>query len=130
MSVCSGIRADGGRCQAQAMRDSDYCINHHPDRSEVRRQRASKGGKRGGRGRPQRETEDIKTLLEDLTERVLAGDLETGRAAVANQLINTRLRAIELERKIKEADEIEERIAALERIAGRRPNSGGSRWGA
>jgi len=62
---------------------------------------------------------------------VLSGELETGRAAVANQLINTRLRALETERKIKEADELEERIAALERtLAGRRPNSGGSRWGA
>jgi hypothetical protein len=115
MSACSGIRADGGRCRAQAMRDSEWCINHHPDRSEVRRQRASKGGKRGGRGRPQRETEDIKALLEDLTDKVLAGDLETGRAAVANQLVNTRLRAIEQERKNKETEELEARIEALER---------------
>ena len=52
MSVCSGIRADGRRCQAQAMRNSEWCINHHPDRGEARRRRASKGGKRGGRGRP------------------------------------------------------------------------------
>jgi len=96
------------------MRNSEWCINHHPDRSEVRRQRASKGGKRGGRGRPQRETEDIKTLLEDLTDKVLAGDLETGRAAVANQLVNTRLRALEQERKNQETQELEARIEALE----------------
>jgi len=124
MSVCSGIRADGGRCRAQAMRDSEWCINHHPDRSEVRRQRASKGGKRGGRGRPQRETEGIKALLEDLTERVLSGDLNTGPAAVANQLVNTRLRAIEQERKNKETEELESRIEALERGQER----GGGRW--
>jgi hypothetical protein len=96
------------------MRDSEWCINHHPDRSEARRQRASKGGKRGGRGRPQRETEGIKALLEDLTERVLSGDLNTGPAAVANQLVNTRLRAIEQERKNKETEELESRIEALE----------------
>jgi len=42
---------------------------------------------------------------------------------VANQLINTRLRAIELERKIKETDELEARIEALEQ-----PQQGGSRW--
>ena len=124
MSVCSGIKADGGRCRAQAMRDSDYCINHHPDRAEVRRRRASKGGKRGGRGRPQRETEGIKALLEDLTERVLAGDLETGPAAVANQLVNTRLRAIEQERKIKETEQLESRIEALEQAQER----GAGRW--
>jgi hypothetical protein len=44
---------------------------------------------------------------------------------VANQLINTRLRAIELERKIKEADELEARIEALEH-----PQEGGRQWGA
>jgi len=53
-------------------------------------------------------------LLEDLTTRVLEGELETGRAAVANQLINTRLRAIELERKIKETEELEARLEELE----------------
>ena len=115
MSVCSGIRADGGRCQAQAMRNSEWCINHHPDQAEVRRRRASKGGRRGGRGRPQYETAAIKTLLEDLTERVLSGKLATGPATVANQLINTRLRAIEQERKNKETEELESRIEALER---------------
>jgi hypothetical protein len=52
MALCSGIRADGDRCRAQAMRNSAYCIGHDPDQAEARRRRASKGGKRGGRGRP------------------------------------------------------------------------------
>jgi ABC-type hemin transport system substrate-binding protein len=39
--------------------------------------------------------------------------LETGRAAVANQLVNTRLRAVEVERKIRESDELEQRIEEL-----------------
>jgi len=52
MSVCSGIRVDGGRCKAQAMRNSAFCLGHDPDQAEARRRRASKGGKRGGRGRP------------------------------------------------------------------------------
>jgi hypothetical protein len=48
MSVCRrGIKADGGRCKAQAMRGSSWCLNHDPDKSEERRRRASKGGKRG-----------------------------------------------------------------------------------
>src|SRR5918994_5035944 len=123
MSICSGIRADGGRCRAQAMRDSEWCINHHPDQADLRRRRASKGGRRGGRGRPQHETEAIKALLEDLTERVLGGDLETGPAAVANQLINTRLRALEQERKNKESEELEERMEALERVLKGRPKA-------
>jgi|SRR5215210_1040334 hypothetical protein len=114
MGRCAGITAAGDRCKAEAMPEEEWCWNHHPDYEQARRRRASKGGKRGGRGRPQRETEDIKTLLEDLTDKVLSGDLETGRAAVANQLVNTRLRAIEQERKIRETQELEARIEALE----------------
>src|SRR5829696_5633957 len=115
MARCAGITAAGSRCKAEAMPEAEWCWNHHPDYEQARRRRASKGGRRGGRGCPQHDTEAIKVLLEDLTERVLSGDLETGRAAVANQLINTRLRAIEQERKIKEAEELAERVEELER---------------
>jgi hypothetical protein len=40
--------------------------------------------------------------------------VERGVAAVVNQIIGTRLRAIELERKIREQEQLEERLAALE----------------
>jgi hypothetical protein len=106
------------------MPGAEWCYSHHPDHAEERRRRASKAGKRGGRGRPQHETGAIKALLDDLIDRVLAGELATGSAAVANQLINTRLRAIEQERKNKETEELEGRIGALERDRER----GGGRW--
>jgi len=71
---------------------------------------------KAARSKPNRELPSIKSLLEDLTERVLSGDLETSRAAVANQLVNTRLRAIEQERKMRELEELEERLEALEGV--------------
>jgi hypothetical protein len=71
---------------------------------------------RAARSKPNRELHSIKTLLENLTERVLAGEIETGRAAVANQLVNTRLRAIEQERKLRELEELAERLEALEDV--------------
>ena len=129
MGQYAGITAAGSRCKAEAMPEEEWCWNHQPDYEKARRRRASKGGKRGGRGRPQRETEGIKALLEDLTERVLTGDLETGPAAVANQLVNTRLRALEIERKIRESDEMEARIEELERATEGR-QKGGHGWGA
>jgi hypothetical protein len=55
-----------------------------------------------------------------------AEPLETGPAAVANQLINTRLRAIEVERKLKETQELEERIERLEQG---QKSRGGRQWG-
>jgi hypothetical protein len=71
---------------------------------------------KAARSKPNRELPSIKVLLEDLTERVLSGELATGQAAVANQLINTRLRAIEAERKIKETEELATRLEALEEV--------------
>ena len=127
MARCAGITAAGDRCKAEAIPGEQWCWNHHPDHEQARRRRASKGGKSGGRGRPAVQLKDVKALLEDLTERVLAGELQTGPAAVANQLLNTRLRAIEMERKIKETEELEARIGALERAAEGR--KGARTWG-
>jgi hypothetical protein len=130
MSACSGIRADGGRCQAQAMRNSEWCINHHPDRSEVRRRRASKGGKRGGRGRPQAELADIKRRLSELADDVLEGRQDKGVAAVASQVLNVYLRAVSVELKVREQQELIERLEALEEQLEAKAGNGGRRWGA
>ena len=126
MSICSGIRADGGRCKAQAMRNSAFCVGHDPDQAEARRRRASKGGKRGGRGRPQAELGDIKRRLSDLAEDVLEGRQDKGVAAVASQVLNVYLRAVSVELKVQEQRELIERLEALEEAQSR----GGNRWGA
>jgi hypothetical protein len=113
MAVCAGNKRDGSRCTATVEPPQTYCWWHDPDNAEERRRAASKAGK----SRSNRDLPDVKAQLQDLTRDVLAGDLETGRAAVANQLINTRLRAIEQQRKNKETEELEARIEALERAS-------------
>lgn len=127
MGRCPAIKPNGERCRGVAIPGAEWCYSHDPARARERRRNASRGGKRGGRGRGSGEIADVKTLLSSLTEQVLAGGLETGPAAVANQLINTRLRAVELERKIRETEELEARIEALERA---QKQNGGRRWGA
>ena len=114
MALCSGIKADGGRCRAQAMHGSEWCIGHDPDKAQARRLRASKGGKRGGRGRPQAELSDIKRRLSDLVNAVLEGRTDRGDAAVAGQLLNTYIRAVGVELKVREQIELVERLDALE----------------
>ena len=114
MALCSGIRTDGGRCKAQAMRNSEWCIGHDPDQAHARRRRASKGGKRGGRGRPQAELADVKRRLSDLVDDVLEGRKDRGDAAVAGQLLNTYIRAVGVELKVREQMEILERLEAVE----------------
>jgi hypothetical protein len=128
MSLCSGIRADGGRCQAQAITNSQWCFSHHPDYEAARRRRASRGGKRGGRGRPQAELTDIKGRLSDLADNVLAGEVDKGVAAVASQVLNVYLRAVSVELKAREQLELIERLEILEGAL--QPQRGGNRWGA
>jgi len=124
MSLCSGIRADGGRCKAQATRSSSFCIGHDPDRVDDRRRRASKGGKRGGRGRPQAELADIKRRLLQLTDSVLEGSQDRANAAVAGQLLNTLIRCCGLELRVREVDELEARMEELEEIVERQNKRG------
>ena len=129
MSLCSGIRADGGRCRAQAMRSSEWCIGHDPDQAEARRRRASKGGKRGGRGRPLTELAGLKTRLSDLADAVLAGTADRSDAAVVSQIYNTIIRAVAVELRVKEQLDLIERLESLEEALERK-NEGGYRYGA
>jgi hypothetical protein len=127
MSICSGIRADGGRCQAQAMRNSEWCINHHPEQAELRR-RASKGGKRGGRGRPIAELASLRGENAEIRRRLLEGELLPNVAAVAVQSINTDIRAVGAAMKAREQEELTERLEALEEALEQR--KGERRYGA
>ena len=127
MSRCAGIRADGGRCGAQAIRDTEWCFNHHPDYEEARQRRASKGGKRGGRGRPQVELGDVKQRLRELVDGVLSGRVERGDAAVVSQVWNTYIRAVATELKAREVEDQERRLTELEELL--EPQKEGRRYG-
>jgi hypothetical protein len=116
MAVCRAIKANGEPCTLPANGPQGFCWAHdHPANREKKRRRMAS---RAARSKPSRELTALKAQLQDLTERVLASDLETRRAAVANQLLNTRLRAIELERKIKETEELATRLEALDFVLG------------
>jgi hypothetical protein len=74
-----------------------------------------------------REIADVKDTLRDLADQVLAGTVERADASTAGFLLNIWIRAAEVERKIKETEELEQRVAELER---NRSNNGrfGGRW--
>ena len=114
MAVWSGIKADGGRCRAQAMRNSEWCIGHDPDQADARRRRASKGGKRGGRGRPTSELHRLQSRFEELADRVLAGEVERGVGAVAGQLLNGARACVRDALAAREQEEIVGRLEELE----------------
>lgn len=112
MGRCAGIKRDGGRCTVVVGAGQSHCYQHDPEKADERRRNASRGGRSKGQG----ELPDLKRQLKDLASDVLSGEVETGKAAVANQLLNTVLRAIEQERKQRELEEMAERLEALEEV--------------
>jgi len=126
---CSGITLAGTACKGIPIDDSGYCFQHHPDHAEERRRSGSKGGKRGGRGRPRVELSGIKAQLQGLADSVLDGSLERGDAAVVSQILNVLLRAITVELQVKEREDVIERLEALEE---QQPTKNGrlNTWGA
>jgi hypothetical protein len=128
MSRCASIRAGGGRCKAEAMPEAQWCWNHHPDYEQARRRRASKGGKRGGRGRPIAELSSLRDENAQIRRRLLEGELLPNVAAVAVQSINTDIRAVGAAMKAREQEELVERLQDLEEALEQR--KGEHRYGA
>ncbi len=123
MNRCPGIKRDNSRCTVTVEPPQIYCWWHDPANAQTRKQAAAKGGKRGGRGRPQAELADLKTRLSDLADDVLAGRVDRGDAAVAGQLLNTVIRAVGVELKVREQLDHEARLEELEAMLERQNRS-------
>lgn len=124
MARCAGTKRDGRQCTTIVTPEQAYCYWHDPARAPERRRNASKGGKSTGG----REIRDLKTRISEVIEAVLDGSQDRGRAAVAIQGLNALRGALELERKVKETDELEARIEELEQR--QEGAKGGRQWGA
>ncbi len=114
MAKCSGITQAGTACKGIPIDGSDYCYVHHPDRIEERRRHGSKGGKRGGRGRPSVELARLQGRFEDLATKVLSGEIERGVGAVAGQLLNGARACVRDGLAAREQEELVARLESLE----------------
>jgi hypothetical protein len=101
------------------MDGSGLCYSHSPTTADKRQRNASKGGRIGGRGRAKPGKGDIKEVKEwllELAHKVEAGELEAKDGTAVSQILNIWLRGIETERKIREQEELAERLEALESV--------------
>jgi hypothetical protein len=113
MSRCSATKRNGEPCRIAVEPGVEFCWAHDPANREHRQRITS----RAGRSKPNRELHSIKQRLSVLADGVLDGSTDKSVGAVASQILNVYLRALETERKWKELGEIEERISALEHRA-------------
>jgi hypothetical protein len=111
MPRCAGKKGDGTPCQRIVGASQEYCYAHNPAYAAERKRAASKAARSPAKSP---EVREIKGLLKDLYTAVLEGKVERQAAAVANQIANTQLRAIELEHRIREHNELEGRLDELE----------------
>src|SRR5215212_3728103 len=114
MPRCAGRKGDGTPCERIVGASQEYCYAHDPTYAEERKRAASKAARSPAKGRSIAEIREIKERLKDLYAAVLEGRAERAAAAVANQIANTQLRAIELERRVREQDELEGHLDELE----------------
>jgi hypothetical protein len=100
LRLCSAITKAGAPCQRPAQGHNEFCLGHDPAKATERRRMAS----RGGRGKTNQETRSVKKLIDQLTAKVLSGDVEPAVCHAVVALQNIKLRAIELERRLEETD--------------------------
>jgi flagellar motility protein MotE (MotC chaperone) len=122
MARCAALKPDGTPCERIVGAAQRYCYSHDEARAGERRANASKAAKSKG----STELGEVKRQLRDIADAVLEGTLDKGSASVAAQVLGVFIRAVEQERKVREQDELEERLAALEQT--QTQNKGGYGW--
>src|SRR5215211_4557371 len=108
---CQGFKSNGTPCERIVGVSQKYCYSHDESRAAERSRNASKAA-RSKVG----ELTEVKTRLRELADSVLSGEVDRANAAVAGQLLGTYLKAVATELKVKEQQEIEERLEALEEL--------------
>jgi hypothetical protein len=126
MNRCLGTKRDNSPCTVTVEPPQEYCWWHDPQYAEQRKQAASKGGKRAGRGRPVSELARLAARFEELADKVLSGEVERARGAVAGQLLQGARACVRDGLTAREQEELIERLEALESALEQRKD--GRRW--
>lgn len=112
MPRCGGSKPDGSPCERIVPASQRYCYAHDPARAGERRRNASRAGKSRG-SEASREVRAVKQQLQEIADGVLSGSVDRADGAVAGQLLNVKLRALELERRWHTTDDLAARVGDL-----------------
>jgi hypothetical protein len=109
---CSHTYGDSSQCRRIVSAEQEYCYSHDPQRASERKRNAA----RGGRAKASGELGRVKARLHTLADMVEEGQMDRADAAVISQIWGTYLRAVSVELKAREAEEVERRLEELETL--------------
>jgi hypothetical protein len=119
-SVCPATTRKGTRCTQSVEGAQTYCHHHDPERARERSRSASRAAK--AKSNPL--AKNLHRQLEKLAGDVASGELAPYKAAVIVQVVNARIRLVEVERRIQEQEDLLTRLEELERSRGGGPWAG------
>lgn len=105
---CKATTKAGEPCPWNALKNSDYCFSHDPDKKEERQQARVAGGKARcaaiSISREEAENEittvrDVIYALSECVQAIRAGKMTWSQGQSVSSLLNTLLKAIELDKK-------------------------------
>ena len=114
---CHFIKPDASHCKAFAMKQTSYCYLHNPDVAQERQAARVKGGKERSRrasvlpadtpDRPLTTLSEVDSLLVDMVNQVLRGEIGTSQSHAVNALLGTL-------HKTRDLENIEHRLGKVE----------------
>jgi hypothetical protein len=118
---CQGVTPEGSRCQAAALRNSDFCFFHDPSKDAERREARAAGGRQNRMKTLNTAASDVQIkdcgdvveLLSETINQVRKGLIDPRVANSVGYLANIAVRVVE-------QSELEDRIAKLEELLERR----------
>ena len=114
MPRCAGFKPDDSPCERIVDDRSRYCYSHDPTRKEQRRRAASKAGKAKAALGLGGELMEIKARLKGIADDVLSGNAARADASVVSQVLGVYLKAVSIELKVREQEEILGRLEEME----------------
>lgn len=113
--MCKYRKEDEESCNANAMKDSDYCFMHNPEVIDERTEARIKGGSHKII-KPELDeikienVQDIIQLLAKTINEVRKGDIDTRRANCIGYLANYIIKAMEVGKLESEVEELYEKL--------------------
>ena len=121
MSICRATKRSGDPCTLPATDSNGFCWAHNPANAEKRRRMASRAGK----GKPNAEVRTVKARLRALADMVEEGQMDRADAAVIGQIWGTYIRAVGMELRVKEFEEMAREVEELREIVEMNKGRGG-----